>query len=100
MIPLPVHLTPAAKREIGAIMTRKMVPAEYGLRLGAVGSGCSGIRFVIGFDLKRDNDVAFDAEGISVFIEKKEILYLAGMQVDFVDTEYERGFIFEHCLKQ
>ncbi len=75
-------------------MEKKKIPAGYGLRLAVKGGGCSGISFVIGFDQPKEGDAIFDEEGIPVFIEKKHFLHLAGMQVDFVNNERERGFVF------
>ncbi len=92
---LPCNLTESAIREISLIMQKKNIPAGYGLRLGVKGGGCSGVSFIIGFDNPRDSDEKFMAEGIPVFIEKKHFLHLAGMRVDFVESDRERGFVFE-----
>lgn len=76
-------------------MEKKKIPDGYGLRLAVKGGGCAGISYIIGFDRPKESDEIFTEEGIPVFIEKKHFLHLAGMQVDFVDGELERGFIFQ-----
>lgn len=91
---LPVHITPTALAEIKHIIERKNIPVEYGLRIGMRGSGCSGTSFVIGFDKKKELDQQFDLEGLPVYIEKKHLMYLFGIEVDFVENEVERGFVF------
>ncbi len=76
-------------------MEKKKVPDGYGLRLAVQGAGCSGVRFVIGFDKAKAGDEIFSEDGIPVFIEKKHFLHLIGTQVDFIDTSSERGFVFQ-----
>lgn len=92
---LPVRISDAAKREISSIIERKKIPSDYGLRLGIKGGGCAGVQFVIGFDQMKMGDEQFSDHGFPVFIEKKHFLHLAGIRVDFVDNEQERGFVFE-----
>jgi len=96
---LPVHLTESARKEISSIMDKKKIPDGYGLRLAVKGGGCAGISFIIGFDKAGVSDEKFQLGEIPVFIEKKHFLHLAGMKVDFVDSETERGFVFEPSEK-
>jgi iron-sulfur cluster assembly protein len=91
---LPVHITSSALAEIRQIVERKKIPEAYGLRLAMKGAGCSGTTFVIGFDKKKEQDEVFQLEGLEVYIEKKHLMYLFGVEVDFVENEAERGFVF------
>jgi len=93
---IPVKITESALFEIKYIFERKNIPAEYGLRIGMKGSGCSGTTFVIGFDKKKEQDEVFIKEDIEVYIEKKHLMYLFGVEVDFVENETERGFVFNN----
>jgi iron-sulfur cluster assembly protein len=93
---IPVKITESALLEIKYIFERKNIPAEYGLRIGMKGSGCSGTTFVIGFDKKKEQDEVFIKEDIEVYIEKKHLMYLFGVEVDFVENETERGFVFNN----
>ncbi len=90
----PFRITSTALTEIRQIVDRKKIPEEYGLRLAMKGSGCSGTSFVIGFDKKKAQDDVFTLEGIDVYIEKKHLMYLFGVEVDFIENEMERGFVF------
>lgn len=92
---LPVRFTERALDEISGIMLRKNIPAGYALRVGAAGAGCSGVRFIIGFDTEKPGDASFEVNQVKVIIEKKHFLHLAGMKVDFLENETERGFVFE-----
>ncbi len=90
----PITISERACREIRDIMTRKGIPADYGLRVGIKGGGCGGMGFMIGFDKKKESDLAYDIDGIAVYIDKKHALYLIGKQVDFIDEADGRGFTF------
>jgi len=92
----PFDISPRALQEVRTIMERKAVPADYALRVGIRGtSGCAGVSYLIGFDKAQPTDLQFSLDGVPVLLEKKHALYLAGVKVDWVDRETERGFVFE-----
>ena len=41
--------------------------------------------FILGFDKKKETDVAYQVEDITVYVEKKHTMYLLGMEVDFYE---------------
>ena len=90
----PVSISGRACEEIHHIMKTKGIPEDYGLRVGIKGGGCGGMALMIGFDKKRDTDLAYLVEGITVYVDKKHAMYLVGKQVDFVDGSEGRGFTF------
>lgn len=90
----PVSISDRACREIHGIMTTKGIPKDYGLRVGVRGGGCGGISLIIGFDKRKESDLAYDVDGIPVYVDKKHTLYLMGKRVDFVDDEEGKGFVF------
>ncbi len=91
----PVTLTQRAAEEVQKIMQTKNIPKEYGLRVGAQGgSGCGGARLIIGFDKKKDTDLAYVLNGIQLFIDKKHTLYVMGKEVDFYEGAEAKGFMF------
>ena len=91
---LPVKITIQAISQIKYIFERKNIPSDYGLRIGMKGSGCAGTSFFIGFDKQKEGDTIYTVEDILIYIEKKHVMYLFGVQVDFVENEIESGFIF------
>ncbi|MEM0962598.1 MAG: iron-sulfur cluster assembly accessory protein [Bacteroidota bacterium] len=100
-LPPPVSLTDRAASEVRRIVANKQIPAQYGLRVGVKGGGCSGMSYVLGFDKQRDHDLTFqiDAEAgdpITVFMDKRHGLYLMGTTVDYHDGLDARGFVFEN----
>lgn len=91
---LPITITDTALSEIQSIFTTKNIPSGYGLRVGVKGSGCSGTGYVLGFDKPGVQDNQYSYENIPVFIEKKHLLYVAGLVVDFENSDEVRGFTF------
>lgn len=90
----PVTISGRACQEIQQIMATKGIPADYGLRVGIKGGGCGGVSLMIGFDKKKDTDLSYEVDGITVYVDKKHAMYLIGKQVDFVDEADARGFTF------
>lgn len=97
---IPVRISDKAIREVKTIMERKAIPEAYGLRIGIRGAGCAGISYMVGFDIKKDSDLSFEKEGIMVLIEKKHVMYLVGVELDFYDGTDERGFTFVTADKE
>lgn len=89
----PVTISDKAAEEIKKIMQTKNIPAEYGLRVGVKGGGCGGVSPLIGFDKKKENDIAYIFHSIPVYVDKKHTLYVMGKEVDFHDGEEARGFM-------
>jgi iron-sulfur cluster assembly protein len=91
---LPILITDRAMEEVFHILNTKNIPKNYGLRIGVRGGGCAGVSYVIGFDKVKPGDDVFQTLQFQVFIEKKHLMHLLGLKVDFVDSDIERGFLF------
>ena len=91
---IPVEITPQAHQEIIAIKNTKGIPADYYLRIGVRGGGCSGVDYFVGFDQEKETDKIYDLGEVKVLIEKKDFMHLIGVSLDFVEYENERGFEF------
>ena len=92
----PVVLTKSAVKALKGIEKEQNIPENYGLRVGVKGGGCSGFSYVLGFDEQTEKDDVFEIEGIKVLIEKTHFMYLAGMEIDWVDGLENRGFSFNN----
>jgi iron-sulfur cluster assembly protein len=90
----PVTISTRAVEEIRKIMLTKNIPADYGLRVGIRGGGCSGVSLMIGFDKKKDTDLAYSIADIPVYIDKKHTMYIIGKEIDFYEGADARGFMF------
>ncbi len=91
-----IDLSDRAASEISKIMETKDIPEGYGLRVGVRGGGCSGMSYILGFDKKREHDIQFDIQGITVFMDKRQGLYLMGTAIDYQDGLNARGFTFDN----
>jgi iron-sulfur cluster assembly protein len=92
----PVTLTTGAVAELKKLIDQQELGAEFGLRLGVEGGGCSGMSYILGFDQKKEGDSEYEIEGIRIFMNKAHGMYLAGMEVDFKNGLDARGFTFNN----
>ena len=90
----PVIITSSAIQQLWKIREDQKVPAEYGLRVGVKGGGCSGFSYLLGFDVQKENDQVFEIDGMKIIMEKSHGIYLLGMQIDWLDGLENRGFSF------
>lgn len=91
---VPVKITEKAESEIKIIMATKNIPADYHLRVGVKGGGCGGMSYALGFDKPKSEDQQFEISGIPILIEKRHLMFLMGMQIDFFEGDEARGFTF------
>jgi iron-sulfur cluster assembly protein len=91
---IPLNITPIAINELKLLFESGKVPDGLLLRIGTKGSGCSGVQYVLGFDKPTEKDLHFNLESVPLIIEKKHLLYLAGITLDFIENNAERGFSF------
>jgi iron-sulfur cluster assembly protein len=89
-------LTDGAVKQLKAIMSEQNIPAQYGLRVGVKGGGCSGFSYILGFDEPKEGDETFTVNGIKIFMQKSHAIYLLGMEIDFVEGLNNRGFSFNN----
>jgi iron-sulfur cluster assembly protein len=90
----PVTISARAAEEIRKIMETKNIPKEYGLRVGIKGGGCAGVSLLIGFDKKKETDLAYTINEIPVYVDKRHTMYIIGKEVDFYEGGDARGFMF------
>lgn len=66
-----------------------------GIRVGVRTAGCSGLAYVLEFvDAPNDTDERFESDGVSVFVDPKSLVYLNGLQMDYVTEGLNSGFKF------
>jgi len=92
----PITLTDGATKQLKRIMDEQNVPADHGLRVGVKGGGCSGFSYILGFDVKKDNDEVHEINGMKVLMQKSHAIYLLGIEIDWVDGLDNRGFSFNN----
>ena len=87
----PVQITEKAKSEIKSTLTANKIPDTYGLRVGLKGGACSGT-FLLGFDTATDFDQVYLVEGIQVFIDRRHLMYVIGVCVDYEEGANGSGY--------
>ena len=68
-----------------------------GIRVGVKTTGCSGLSYVLEYvDEPRPEDQRFESNGAVVFVDPKSLIYLAGLEVDYVRNGLNEGFEFKN----
>lgn len=92
----PVNLTQRAARQVRKIIEEEHIPEDHLLRIAVEGGGCSGLSYALGFDKKTSDDEQYVTESVQVIIDKRHLLYLSGISIDFSDGLDARGFVFNN----
>jgi len=72
-------------------------PAPRGLRLGVMGSPCSGLKYIIRLEqAPASDDQVIQCQGLSLFVDLDSVSKLEGVRVDFVEQDGRRGFTFDN----
>ena len=90
----PVTISPLAAKEIELIKQSDAIPEDHFLRIGVKEGGCGTGGFTIGFDSKGENDLEYTKYGVQIYVDKKHVMYLMGMEVDYREDDNEWGFVF------
>lgn len=92
----PIQISEPALVQLRRIYKEQNIPSGYGLRVGVKGGGCSGFSYILGFDTKKESDQEFTIGDMTVYMEKSHGLYLAGMEIDWLEGLDNRGFTFNN----
>ncbi len=90
-----ILLTENGLRQVLAL--REKQGKDLCLRVGVRNGGCSGMSYLMDFaDLKdiREDDDVFDYDGFKVICDRKSLLYLYGLVLDYNDALIGGGFQF------
>jgi iron-sulfur cluster assembly protein len=94
--PTGIDITQAAAEEIAKQRAKRGTPDAY-IRVGLRGGGCTGFSYVFEWaDQPKPTDKVFSAFGVSIVVDPKSFVYLAGMQLDFVRGMMGHGFKFNN----
>ncbi len=91
-----VNLTPTAITKVKEIMAAQS-PAPSALRVAVVGGGCSGFQYHMAFEnASNGTDRVYEFEGLKVFVDQMSLMYLGGVEIDYVETLEGAGFKFSN----
>ena len=87
-------LTDKATEMVKVAMQRDGVRG-FGLRVGVLGGGCSGMQYNLSFEQKPGTDDAvFEQGGVTVFVDAASQPHLQGVTLDYVTGLHGAGFKF------
>ncbi|HEY9811529.1 MAG TPA: iron-sulfur cluster assembly accessory protein [Halomicronema sp.] len=90
-----IQMTEAALRQVIAL--RESQGKDLCLRVGVRQGGCSGMSYMMDFeDVSniRPEDEVFDYDGFKVLCDKRSMLYLYGLVLDYSNAMIGGGFQF------
>jgi len=91
-----ITLTPVAVGKVKEIMGQQN-PVPAGLRVAVVGGGCSGFQYHMAFESAANGvDQTFDFGGLQVFVDQMSLMYLDGVEIDYIETLEGAGFKFSN----
>ncbi len=91
-----IDITASAAQEIAKQRDKRGTP-EAAIRVGIRGGGCTGFTYVFEWaDELRPTDKLIEAHGVKVAVDPKSLVYLRGMQLDFVRGMMGHGFKFNN----
>ena len=91
-----IEITAAAGAEIAKQRDKRGTPDAM-IRIGVRGGGCTGFTYVFEWaEQVRPTDQVFSAHGVSIVVDPKSLVYLGGMQLDFVRGMMGHGFKFNN----
>jgi iron-sulfur cluster assembly protein len=91
-----IEITAAAAEEIAKQRDKRGTPDAM-IRIGVRGGGCTGFTYVFEWaEQTRPTDKVFSAHGVSIVVDPKSLVYLGGMQLDFVRGMMGHGFKFNN----
>jgi len=68
-----------------------------GLRVGVRTAGCSGLAYVLEFVEEIDeHDEVFEIKDVKIVIDKKSLVYLDGLEMDWKKQGLNEGFEFNN----
>lgn len=89
-----VTLTPAAARQIAAMMARE---GKDGLRIGVKKGGCAGMEYTMEWaDARGPLDEVVEQDGARVLIAPMAQMFLIGTEIDYETGLIESGFRFRN----
>jgi iron-sulfur cluster assembly protein len=90
-----IQLTDSALRQVQFL--REKQGKDLCLRVGVRQGGCSGMSYMMDFidpSATREDDEVFSHEGFQLVCDRKSLLYLYGLVLDYSDAMIGGGFQF------
>ena len=94
--PLTITVSENAAKHVRDF-TQKGENEAVSLRVGVKGGGCSGLTYDLSIDSEaRENDKVIEQHGVTILIDKKSYIFLAGTTLDYSGGLNGKGFEFQN----
>ena len=94
--PAALILTPSAEARIAHLMERAPTDA-IGVKLSTPRRGCSGLAYSVDYVTEADPfDERIETAGGTFFVDGGSLLYLVGSVMDWVEDDFNAGFVFQN----
>ena len=84
--------------EQAAVKVKKQLTSRgkgLGIRVGVKTTGCSGLAYTVEYvDKSTENDVSFISNDVNIYVDKKSLIYLEGIKMDWIKQGLNEGFDF------
>lgn len=92
---MTISLTSAAVKHIREYLATR--GSSDAMRFGVKTTGCSGLSYVVELaDAVGPNDLVFEQDGVKVVVDRKNLLYLNGTEIDYRREGLNAGFRFSN----
>jgi iron-sulfur cluster assembly protein len=90
-----ISLTELAAEKVKTQLERR--GKGLGIRVAVKTTGCSGLSYVIEYvDVPQPEDMSFVSRSIHVFVDPKSLVYVDGVEMDWVRNGLNEGFDFKN----
>lgn len=94
--PSVISLTEAAAARVRQLLEGSDKPL-IGVRVGVKNAGCAGMAYTLDpVETPNPADDVVTAQGVTVYIDPKAVLFLLGTTMDFETTKLRSGFVFNN----
>lgn len=92
---MSITVTKAAAEHLKGFLAKR--GKGGGLRLGVKTTGCSGLSYVVEiFDEIKPDDVVFEEHDVTVAVDRKNLAFLDGTEIDYRHEGLNEGFRFKN----
>ena len=91
-----MSVTDAAAKRIQALLATRGKPS-VGVRVGVRARGCSGLSYTLEYaDEKGKYDEVIEANGVTILVDPKAVMFIIGTEMDYVEEKLQSGFTFRN----
>lgn len=95
-----LSITDAAAHRIKTLMSKRNNEHLYGVKLGVRRRGCNGYSYVMNYCQTPEEvaklDEVVEEKDVRVVVDSKALMFVIGMEMDFVDNEIKSEFVFNN----